>query len=504
MPPSPTVAVGRSHRGEPATATCIVVGSARTDERHQAAAAALRQGRQAQVGAFASRPAAMETARAADVAVDGRGECYVTGQATRDPAPATSCRSLHTPGVLRWSRYWTNPTVNGPDCRRLHRRHARRHVGRLRRHAINVSKHAWITVSSTARAPAVGPHLRHPRRRRQQGQPGGHRQDGAVYVERHRSLNGSARPRSSVTGSRARSSGGTPTGATRPRTTATPASPRPAGQCHPGVHHGADRAGLRLGDHEVHAGRQPRVALRARQGGDAERDGQRPSLQMPTTTSMSRAPSATTEHGRRSLAKLNPADGTRSGSAATTTPSTAWMWPARWPSRAAPASTWRGRLQPRGRRRHAGRQLPAIRTIGRPRAVPARAPVLFAAAPAPAHVAQVQATPSCSFGRAAGLALTPPAAQTAYAPRRDRRRHHGRLTPDCVAWRCRSAMMSSTSLPSRSSASEARARSSARSIRISSMVRSVLAIRASRQSGRGSAAVAVARRPGAAPATCCA
>jgi hypothetical protein len=83
----------------------------------------------------------------ADVAVDGRGEAYVTGQATRDSSSSDILIARYTrTGVLRWSRYWTNPTVNGPDfgvsiavtpggtsvvC------------GDTR---INVSKHAWITV----------------------------------------------------------------------------------------------------------------------------------------------------------------------------------------------------------------------------------------------------------------------------------------------------------------------------------------------------------------------
>jgi hypothetical protein len=52
----------------------------------------------------------------ADVAVDGRGDCYVTGQATREISSADLLVARYTrTGVLRWTRYWTNPTVNGPD-----------------------------------------------------------------------------------------------------------------------------------------------------------------------------------------------------------------------------------------------------------------------------------------------------------------------------------------------------------------------------------------------------
>jgi len=82
-----------------------------------------------------------------DVAVDGRGDCYVTGQATRDVASSDLLVARYTrAGVLRWTRYWTNPAVNGPDfgvniavtpggtsvvC------------GDTR---INISKHSWVTI----------------------------------------------------------------------------------------------------------------------------------------------------------------------------------------------------------------------------------------------------------------------------------------------------------------------------------------------------------------------
>jgi hypothetical protein len=83
-----------------------------------------------------------------DVAVDGRGECYVTGQATRNLSSSDLLVARYTrSGVLRWTRYWTNPLVNGPDfgvsiavtpggttvvC------------GDTR---LNMSKHSWITVA---------------------------------------------------------------------------------------------------------------------------------------------------------------------------------------------------------------------------------------------------------------------------------------------------------------------------------------------------------------------
>jgi hypothetical protein len=83
-----------------------------------------------------------------DVAVDGRGECYVTGEATRDLTSSDLLVARYTrSGVLRWTRYWTNPTVDGPDfgvsiavtpggmsvvC------------GDTR---LNISKHSWITVA---------------------------------------------------------------------------------------------------------------------------------------------------------------------------------------------------------------------------------------------------------------------------------------------------------------------------------------------------------------------
>jgi hypothetical protein len=83
----------------------------------------------------------------AGVAVDGRGDCYVTGQATRDLTSSDVLVACYTrAGALRWTRYWTNPTVSGPDfgvsiavtpggtsvvC------------GDTR---LNVSKHSWVTA----------------------------------------------------------------------------------------------------------------------------------------------------------------------------------------------------------------------------------------------------------------------------------------------------------------------------------------------------------------------
>ena len=83
----------------------------------------------------------------ADVAVDGRGDCYVTGQATRDLTSSDILVARYTrAGVLRWTRYWTNPSVNGPDfgvCIAVTPGGTSVVCGDTR---INVSKHSWVTV----------------------------------------------------------------------------------------------------------------------------------------------------------------------------------------------------------------------------------------------------------------------------------------------------------------------------------------------------------------------
>ena len=84
----------------------------------------------------------------ADVAVDGRGDCYVTGQATRALSSSDLLVARYTrAGVLRWTRYWTNPTVNGPDYGvSIAVTPGGRSVvsGDTR---INLVKHSWVTVA---------------------------------------------------------------------------------------------------------------------------------------------------------------------------------------------------------------------------------------------------------------------------------------------------------------------------------------------------------------------
>jgi hypothetical protein len=83
-----------------------------------------------------------------DVAVDGRGDCYVTGQATRNLTASDIIVARYARnGVLRWTRYWTNPSVNGPDygvCIAVTPGGKTVVCGDTR---ITVAKHDWVTIA---------------------------------------------------------------------------------------------------------------------------------------------------------------------------------------------------------------------------------------------------------------------------------------------------------------------------------------------------------------------
>jgi hypothetical protein len=96
----------------------------------------------------------------ADVAVDGRGECYITGQATRASSSSDLLVARYTrTGVLRWTRYWTNPTVNGPDYGVSIAVTPGGMTAVCGDTRINLSKHAWTTVTFDRKGHRLWSHM---------------------------------------------------------------------------------------------------------------------------------------------------------------------------------------------------------------------------------------------------------------------------------------------------------------------------------------------------------